>query len=210
MDSLDELYLITLFSVNEIFNPEHVESIYNQPPEVREAAIAKDRGTNYGVVRLELLERIYGTIYEQRIRNPDPETWQHRILPFRHVTHVHDLPSSDCIRLHIRNDRSKSGQEEFLDVDVALAATGYTRNAHEDMLRPAEFLCPEIGQGEKKWRVSRDYRVELKPGLVSKTAGIWLQGCNESTHGLSDTLLSILATRGGDVVDSIFGDVAAD
>jgi L-ornithine N5-oxygenase len=32
-----------------------------------------------------------------------------------------------------------------------------------------------------------------------------LQGCNESTHGLSDTLLSILATRGGEMVNSIFG-----
>jgi L-ornithine N5-oxygenase len=32
-----------------------------------------------------------------------------------------------------------------------------------------------------------------------------LQGCNEKTHGLSDSLLSILAVRGGEMVESIFG-----
>lgn len=149
-------------------------------------------------------------IYEQRIRNPSEETWQHRILPFRHITRVEDLPCNNRVRLYIRNDSSSPGendcsQEETLDVDAVFAATGYIRNAHEKMLRPAESLRPPRDGSEEKWNVLRDYQVEFKPGLVSQNAGVWLQGCNESTHGLSDTLLSILATRGGEVVDSIFG-----
>lgn len=92
-----------------------------------------------------------------------------------------------------------------MDVDAVFAATGYIRNAHEAMLQPAESLRPETNGGEEKWQVQRDYRVKFKAGLVNDDAGVWLQGCNESTHGLSDTLLSILATRGGEVVDSIFG-----
>lgn len=174
---------------------------------MREAELTKDRGTNYGVVRLELLERIYGTIYKQRIKNEDETVWQHRILPFRSVTHVEDLPGGDRVRLHVKNDshvyvESNCSTKESLDVDILVAATGYTRDAHEKMLRPAEFLRRD---SEKKWRVTRDYRVVFKPGSVSDDAGVWLQGCNESTHGLSDTLLSILANRGGELVNSIFG-----
>ncbi len=202
------LLVLTLSSsVNEIFNPKHVDDVYAQSPEVREAELTKDRGTNYGVVRLELLERIYGTIYKQRIRNEDETTWQHRILPFRTVTHVEDLPDSERVRLHVRNDSHIYGErngltKESLEVDVLVAATGYIRDAHETMLRPAESLRRD---NENKWRVARDYRVVFKPGAVSDDAGVWLQGCNESTHGLSDTLLSILANRGGELVESIFG-----
>ncbi|KAK7997735.1 fungal specific transcription factor [Apiospora arundinis] len=34
-------------------------------------------------------------------------------------------------------------------------------------------------------RVRRDYGVEFAPGKVAKGSGIWLQGCNEKTHGPS-------------------------
>lgn len=195
--------------MNEIFNPEHVDELYAQSPQVRKAAIAEDKGTNYGVVRLELLERIYGTIYEQRIRNQDEETWQHRILPYRYVTAVEDLPGDDRVRLHIRNDSSTFGEsssstKEMVDVDAVFAATGYVRNAHEEMLQPAEFLKP-AAESMNTWDVARDYRVRFEPGSVSDDAGVWLQGCNETTHGLSDVLLSILATRAGEMVNSIFG-----
>lgn len=200
---------LTVPSVNEIFNPEHVSELYSQSPTDRKAAIAEDKGTNYGVVRLELLERIYGTIYEQRIKNRDEGTWQNRVLPYRYITGVEDLPSDGQIRLHIRNDSSRFGKgatstEETIDIDAVFAATGYTRNVHEDMLRPAEHLRPRGNDSSKRWNVSRDYRVQFKPGTVSDDAGVWLQGCNETTHGLSDVLLSIVATRAGEVVDSIF------
>lgn len=199
-------------SVNEIFNPEHVDELYVQSPEVRMAAIAQNKSTNYGVVRLELLEKIYGTIYEQRIKTNEESKWQHRILPFRHVTDFEELPDQrgggggGRIRLQIRNDGSGFGNEserstmESLNVNAVFAATGYTRTAHKDLLRPAEYL-----RSGEEWEVSRNYRVQFETGKVSEDSGIWLQGCNEMTHGLSDSLLSILATRAGEVVESIFG-----
>ena len=55
------------------------------------------------------------------------------------------------------------------------------------------------------WSVNRDYSVKLDNNFAADNLGIYLQGCNESTHGLSDTLISVLATRGGEVVEKIFG-----
>jgi len=45
----------------------------------------------------------------------------------------------------------------------------------------------------------------LTPGSA---AGISLPVCCQDSHGLSDTLLSVLAIRSQEVVESIFGDQA--
>ncbi|KAI9771670.1 MAG: hypothetical protein M1840_001886 [Geoglossum simile] len=197
--------------VNEIFDPCRVDDIYQQAPEVRKASIAHNRGTNYGVVCRELLESLYADIYTQRLLNSNEEEWQHRISPYRKVIGVEDIPNSgERVRLHIRNSSGLHEEggvccDEWLDVDAILVATGYIRDAHEEMLRPARYLMKGGDKPGKTWSVARNYRVRFDESRVSESAGVWLQGCNESTHGLSDTLLSILSTRGGEIVGSIFG-----
>ncbi|KAF2761325.1 L-ornithine N5-oxygenase sida, partial [Pseudovirgaria hyperparasitica] len=194
--------------VNEIFNPSRVDDVYHQSPALRASALAADRNTNYGVVRLDLLERIYETIYTQRIRYKSEAAWPHHILPHRHILKITDSPEiPGGVRLHIHNtsgDFYVEGEngDEVIDVDAVFVATGYRRNAHEDMLEGAEGLRPN---GAHKWEVGRDYRVLFKEGTVVEDAGVWLQGCCESTHGLSDSLLSVLASRAGEMVNNIFG-----
>ncbi|KAF2457981.1 L-ornithine N5 oxygenase [Lineolata rhizophorae] len=182
--------------VNEIFNPSSVDDVYHQSPELRATALAADRATNYGVVRLTLLEKIYSTLYTQRIRlGPEEEKWPHRILSHRNVNQVEDSPViPGGVRLHMSN-RSGDFQcnacnvdDEVLDVDLVLVASGYSRDAHEGLLRGAQWLKP--AHDEDKWTVQRNYRVKFTEGRVSNDAGVWLQGCCENTHGVSyNTLL---------------------
>lgn len=87
-----------------------------------------------------------------------------------------------------------------------MVATGYLRDAHEEMLDNVRGLQPAGAAG---WNPGRDYRVTLDANKVAADAGIWLQGCNEKTHGLSDSLLSVLAVRGGEIVNSVFADQLA-
>lgn len=194
-------------SVNEVFNPERVEKFYNLTPEERQRSLTADRATNYSVVRLELIEQIYNDLYLQRVQNPNEKQWQHRILPASKITRVEHHGAENRMRIHVNsskeNDPSFQGKES-LEVDALMVATGYQRDAHEDILRNVSHLRPV-----SKWTPGRDYRVELDPRKVSAQAGIWLQGCNEKTHGLSDSLLSVLATRGGEMVQSIFGNQLA-
>ncbi|KAL2355371.1 L-ornithine 5-monooxygenase (L-ornithine N(5)-oxygenase) [Cryomyces antarcticus] len=202
--------------VNEIFDPDRVDDVFHQSSEVRSAALKLDRGTNYGVVRLELLERIYEDLYTQRIKYRNEDEWPRRILNHRTVTSITDTPDSpNTVRLHIDN---QSGQhrkhgtvgEESMDPDLVLVAAGYTRDTHEAILHGARGLMPGGDAEGKRWTVGRDYKVQFEEGKVSSDAGIWLQGCNESTHGLSDTLLSVLATRSGEIVQSMFGKANDD
>ncbi|KAG0146324.1 hypothetical protein CROQUDRAFT_92779 [Cronartium quercuum f. sp. fusiforme G11] len=61
------------------------------------------------------------------------------------------------------------------------------------------------------FNISRNYKLLLPNKLEDKLTGlefnfrptIWLQGCNELTHGISDSLLSVLAVRSGEVIDGI-------
>ncbi|KAI9757934.1 MAG: hypothetical protein M4579_003270 [Chaenotheca gracillima] len=196
--------------VNEIFDPERVDGLFEQSDEARQAAITEDRSTNYGVVRLELLEKIYEDLYTQRLLHEDEESWQHRILPQRIVESVEDTFHDDRLVLNIREANCAAPKRkgvafgETMEVDVLLVATGYARNAHEEMLESCRHLRPAQDKESEEWKVARNYRVQMDQEKVHKNSGIWLQGCNENTHGLSDTLLSILATRGGEMVESLF------
>lgn len=203
--------------VNEIFNPGRVDSTFARDPTLRATTLAEDKATNYGVVRLNLLEHIYETLYTQRVRygnSPEAEQhWPHRILPYRLVTNVEDSPvRKGGMRLQVK-DRSPlylsdipdvNEKTETLDVDAVFVATGYFRDLHETLLKDAQYLMPSGDLENAKWTVQRDYRVNFANEKVSDEAGVWLQGCCEKTHGLSDTLLSILASRGGQMVRSIF------
>lgn len=188
-----------------------MDDVYTQDPEIRADGLALDRGTNYGVVRLELLEQIYSTLYSYRIQHPEERDWPQQILPHRTVTGMEEIESNDgpSIRLHVQNEsgsyRAHEGSKrESMNVDLVVLASGYNRNAHEDMLQGLDHLKPTNNR-DSHWQVNRDYSVEFDKGAIAPDAGIWLQGCNEDTHGLSDTLLSILAIRGGQMVNSIFG-----
>ncbi|EQL00467.1 ornithine monooxygenase [Ophiocordyceps sinensis CO18] len=209
--------------VNSVFNPDYVDSLFPKSAEYRNSLLAEARSTNYGVVRLKLIEELYERMYDQRRElGPDERRWPHRILGGRQITGLESR--GDALKLRAQLVDAAVDDEETLEADVVIAATGYKRNAHVQMLRGAWDMLPEslptgpdfgkgisgwnveTDQGERNLAVGRDYKVKFSPGVVADESGIWLQGCCEGTHGLSDTLLSVLATRSGEIVGSIFGE----
>lgn len=215
--------MLTTPSVNAVFNPEYVDCLFPKPPRARSSLLSEARATNYGVVRLALIEQLYERMYDQkRALGPDERRWPHRILGGRAVARVD--ARADGVALTLRPGNAAAGEtpaaDETLEADVVIAATGYRRTAHVDLLRPAWPLLPppppDDGHGVSGWTVDtdrgprhlavgRDYRVRFAPDAVAAGSGVWLQGCCEGTHGLSDTLLSVLGPRSGELVESIFG-----
>ncbi|KAI1326748.1 L-lysine 6-monooxygenase (NADPH-requiring)-domain-containing protein [Xylariaceae sp. FL0255] len=222
--------------VNSIFNPSYVDDLYTRSPDSRHSVLADARSTNYGVVRLELIEQLYERMYQQqRELGSDEKKWPHRIMGASTITGF-ETYMDDKVRLMVRplskvsisdyqnGVHAASADEEVLDCDLVIAATGYQRQGHLTMMEDVADLLPEPadmgtvkaihGLPPNKYdaqirgravNVSRDYSVQFAPGKVAQGSGIWLQGCCEGTHGLSDTLLSILAVRSGEIVRSIFG-----
>ena len=176
-----------------------MDGIYGQHPAERAASIALDRATNYGVVRLSLLEHLYEKIYMQRLSNPVESEWRCRILNGRAIVSACQNSQDSSIQLKLGTpdekkqwvSRDEADQVEDLEVDYIFTATGYIRNSHEAMLESLKCFLPlgdgeKIANGERKIPVARDYRVLYDEEKVDSTqAGVWLQGCNERTHGVS-------------------------
>lgn len=116
----------------------------------------------------------------QKLRNADASTWPHRILPFTEIVSVKSQGQGFLMKLrHVI-----SGAEVENYYDAIVVATGYIRDAHKTILRGVEGLVAKKETGELDWTVDRQYRLRIT-GKEAKHSGIWLQGCNEMTHGVS-------------------------
>ncbi|MBW0508478.1 hypothetical protein O181_048193 [Austropuccinia psidii MF-1] len=73
-----------------------------------------------------------------------------------------------------------------------------------------------VPKGVSKLKVSRNYQLLLPKTFIDHEDAegvakkfqptVWLQGCNESTHGISDSLLSVLSIRAGEFLNGIKSD----
>lgn len=172
--------------MNEVFDPEHVSEIFNQNPDERVQAILRDKATNYSVVRIELLEQIYHKLYMQGVKQPDKQKQTRRIITNAETVQAEEI-SEHTLRLSLR--QTPGGLRpvpDHVDANYILTGTGYQRNAHVEILKNAVDLLPQKDREEKNFAVGRDYRVKFDEERVPSECGVWLQGCNEATHGVSD------------------------
>lgn len=173
--------------MNEIFDPERVDEMYERNPADRAAAISEDRATNYGVVRINLLEHLYEKLYMQRLANPDEATWRCRILTNRNIDSTTELERGERTGVTLHLSTSSTDQKkkyEDLNVDYVFSGTGYIRNAYEQLLESTKSLVSPQPSSRKSFPVTRDYKVMYDEQKVDRNAGVWLQGCNEDSHGV--------------------------
>lgn len=173
--------------VNEIFNPSYIDQIYRQSAQRRADLLTEFRNTNYAVVDLELIERVYQIFYLQKLRG----TSRHALLPRRQIAAAEVRDGNVQLTLRDLTDDS----HEQRDFDAVILATGYRRDQHVGLLSGMSNYLESL-------EPDRHYRLKLK----GSQSCIYLQGCCELSHGLSDTLLSVLAIRSREIVDDIFGD----
>jgi len=172
--------------VNELFFPSFVDTFYDSPPDVRKQLLDEMHLTNYAGLAPPFLEQLYTMLYQQRGVGQE----RSRVRPLTEV--VGARVENGEVVLDLR-DRT-SGKVEPLHCDVVLLGTGY------DQRMPAMVrdLADQVGLEEIT--VSRCYRVDLGD---STWGAMYLQGVNEATHGIADSLISVLAHRSQDIVDDL-------
>lgn len=179
--------------VNEIFFPQMIDFVYDLPETKRKALFESHADTNYSAVDLDLIQEIYELLYEESVRREG----RAEIRPFLELVSAQER--RDSVRLQFRDlsrDRPVS-----MEADAAILATGVARPRKHPLLRDlAPFL---VADGADGYRVSRNYEVETEPDFLPR---IYLQGYCESTHGISDTLLSALPARAMEIVESLVGE----
>ena len=169
--------------VNEIFNPEYTDYVFNNPTGQREALLQEYKSTNYSAPDLALIQEIYDVFYQQKVTGQA----RHRFRRRHEV--IGSQAGPEGIELNVRD--LESGHTESTRYDAVVLATGYVRDTHKRLLAPVADYLPDFA-------VNRHYQLYTKPEFKP---AIFLQGSCEPTHGLSDTLLSILAARTSEICE---------
>lgn len=167
---------------NELFYSSFIDEFYTMLPEARTQVLEEMHQTNYAGLAPPFLDELYSMIYQQKMLGQKRST----------VTPLVDVVSArmdgDEVVLDLR-DR-KSDKVEPLRCDMVFLGTGF------DSRMPAlvRDLADRVGLDDLN--VSRRYRVDLGD---SAWGAIYLQGVNEATHGIADSLISVLAHRSEDI-----------
>jgi L-ornithine N5-oxygenase len=174
---------------NELFYPSFVDEFHEALPEAREQLLREMHRTNYSGLAPSLLEVLYRQMYLERLTGSER-------LRMRTMVEVADAELSDGKVVLTLADR-KTGKREQLSCDLVLLGTGFARRMPRMVRELADsILLEEIS-------VSRNYRLQTPPTVH---AGCYLQGVNEATHGMSDSLLSVLAVRSGEIATDLLAN----
>lgn len=177
--------------VNEIFDSKFVDFMHATPSHARNKILTEHYDTNYSVVDADLIQQLYKTYYEEKV------TGRHR-LNFKNLSVVTEISEKDE-KAKIDITSASSSLAESLDVDAVVLATGYTYpNPPKVLDSLRDYLLFDKHTGSAL--INRHYRASTDSRLK---AGVYVQGCNENTHGLSDTLLSVLPIRAEEILSHI-------
>jgi L-ornithine N5-monooxygenase len=174
---------------NRVFDPAAVDDFYTADPNVRQRLIDYHRATNYSCVDLPLIETLYAREYAERVAG-------RRRLYFHGASGVQSVTEDDGgVRVLIEHHPTKA--TETLVCDAVVYATGFSPMSLPDILGD---LCDSAVYAADGPGVERDYRLRTSREIPGS---IYLQGGTEHTHGLSSSLISNIAVRCGEIVESI-------
>jgi L-ornithine N5-oxygenase len=172
---------------NELYYPSYVDEFYDAPPAAREQILREMYRTNYSVVTPPMLEHLYADLYLDRLNGRHDR----RLVTMVDITAAHEAGDEVVLEL---TDR-RTGEVSVLRRDLVFLGTGFDTR----MPRLIRDLASSLHLD--RIDVSRQYRLEL--GDTHSTAACYLQGVNEETHGISDSLLSVLAQRAEEICRDI-------
>lgn len=171
---------------NQLYYPSFVDEFYAARPDGRAQILRDMERTNYASTMPDLLEGLYADLYLDRLTGQR----RRRIVTLAEVTAAREVDDELVLEL---TDR-KTGAVSTLPRDLVFLGTGFRREMPPLVRRLGAQL------GLDRIEVSRQYR--LATGDPSE-APCYLQGVNEATHGIADSLLSIAAHRAADITGDI-------
>jgi len=171
--------------VNEIFNTDFTDYVFNSPEQERSKILDEFWHTNYAAPDLVLIEQIFNVLYQQKVSGIE----RHRFLRRHEVRKATAQHKGIQFTLHDLNTDS----ERTVTYDAVVLATGYHRDHYKSLLAPLTPYFEDL-------TVDRQYRVCSTPHFKP---AVFLQGACESSHGLSDTLLSVTAVRTSEIAQAL-------
>ncbi|MGC0151407.1 lysine N(6)-hydroxylase/L-ornithine N(5)-oxygenase family protein [Chromobacterium vaccinii] len=177
---------------NEFFTPEYVGA-FHQLPQERKAAIVERQKLASDGISPDTLRQLTQAIYVADFLSPDNS--RPSLLPFREVCAMRR--DGKTLRLTMHN--GFDGQDEQMDADLVIFATGY-RSALPSCLAPLS----------ERLRRDRHGRLALREDFSAEWDGpadqrLFFQNAGRLSHGIADPQLSLAAWRSAVIVNSLLG-----
>lgn len=182
--------------VNEAFFSDEAEAFYQSSEAKRRALRTELRNTNYGVIDPAVINELYRSAYLDEVKG------EQRLFIHRFSRLVSAEESGEGVKVTI--GENCSGKVRMLECDALVLATGYHRCLDEAIFKDLLPLIEKNGAGEVA--LSRNYQVRMTEEMDCK---LYVQGYGESSHGLGDTLLSLLPFRSKEIFEDICQRTAA-
>lgn len=171
---------------NELYYSSFIDDFHDARPEARNQLLREMHRSNYSGLAPGLLENLYRQIYLERLSGEER-------LSMMTMTEISGASvQGDELVLTLSNRRS--GECRELRCDIVMLGTGFRRG----MPPMLQSLARRVGLADVE--VDRYYRLSLPN---DSTANCYLQGVNEDTHGIADSLLSVLAGRSEEIVTDL-------
>jgi L-ornithine N5-monooxygenase len=167
---------------NQLYYPSYIDEFYGTPERGRDLIRQELYRTNYSCITPATLRALYADLYRDRLDRRDDR----RLVTLTEVTGAREEGGEVVLEL---TDR-RTGKVSELRRDLVFLGTGFDWRTP----RLIRTLADDLGLAEVS--VSRRYRL-LVDGPAR--AACYLQGVNEDTHGISESLLSVLAHRVNDI-----------
>jgi L-ornithine N5-oxygenase len=167
---------------NELYYPSFVDDFFGYPPEARERMLREMYKTNYSCVTPAMLEHLYADLYLDRLG----QRHGRRLITMVDITAAREVADEVVLEL---TDR-RTGAVTELRRDLVFLGTGFAWQTPRLIRRLADAI------GLDRVAVTRRYQLVLDEPA---TAACYLQGVNEATHGIADSLLSVLAHRAEEI-----------
>ncbi|KAL8279843.1 hypothetical protein RQP46_007693 [Phenoliferia psychrophenolica] len=207
---------------NEVFDPAMSQAVFQLAPSARETVLQDSRSTNYSVVNPRTLTELYETMYDQRVADDIATRDGQQIItdpllaihPYSRLSSSSPSPSSGVVLTFLNTLTGVTSTAEF---DAVLCGTGSDYQPTTAPSTPPSrhsFAHRESSRDAPPFDIQENYRLalpshcEIDGAEVPFEPTVWLQGCNERTHGVSDSLLSVLAVRSGEILEGILTEGA--
>jgi L-ornithine N5-oxygenase len=169
--------------VNEVFDPGQTDRFHGRSADARAQTLLSLAATNYAVTDADLIEQIYEALYAQDVRGGD----RLGLLAETEVKRAQQVGQQIQLLL------SGTSGQSVETYDLVVLGTGYQRAL-------AQSVLADLSPWQTAQEPDRDYRLPLKDTFEP---AVFVQGFSEPTHGLSDTLLSVLALRSDEIAQQL-------
>ena len=190
---------------DELLFPEEAEYFFSCDEDSKTQLRYQQRRSNYGSMDRDMIDTLYFYLYEQVVKGED----KLRLIRNTKVQSVSQL-ADGTVRLALIDVHNRS--ETQVDTDLVILATGFVNTGGlSNDSTASSTLLNSLAQfyrttSERKYIVTRDYRLVPNDGLTGKLPRIYLNGICEDTHGLSDAgSFSHIALRADKITNSILG-----